>query len=79
MADEGSHIQIAETRAGHIHGNTAIKPGDKVKTSRRSNRLHRVIETYPDKSKLLVYKSGAVHASVEKIYAEGVVDYEPRE
>jgi hypothetical protein len=78
MADEGSHIRIAETRADHLHGNTTIKPGDKVKTIKHSRRMHRVIETYPDKSKLLIYKSG-IHTSAEKIYAEAVVDYEPRE
>jgi hypothetical protein len=78
MSDENTHIRIAETQADHIHGNTAIKPGDKVKLTPQSRRMHRVIETYPDKSKLLIYKSNAVHTSAENIYAEAIVDYEPR-
>lgn len=75
--DSGSYqIRVADTSAENVHGNTVIKPGDRVEFQ---SRMCRVIEVSPEKSKLLIYKSSAVHAGAESIHSEAVTKYEPRE
>lgn len=77
MTTDGDEwIRVSDTGAENVHGNTAIRPGDRVEFERR---LCRVVEVYPEKSKLLVLKTGGVHSALKRIHVEAITRFEPRE
>lgn len=69
-------LRVSATNCETVHGSTVIRPGDVVEFKAR---MCRVIEVYPDKEKLKVYRTAAMHSSVETIRAESVTGYVSRE
>lgn len=75
-SDTKTKLRVSSTACENVHGSTIIQPGDVVE---HESVECRVIEVYPEKEKLKVYKRVAMHSSVETIWAEGVTGYIPRE
>lgn len=53
-----------------------IRPGDEVEYK---SRWCRVIEVYPPKSKLKIYRTSAVQSSVETVFEGSITDYRGRD
>ena len=76
VSEPEQRLRVSATSCITVHGGTVIRPGDMVEYD---SRMCRVVEVYPEKEKLKVYKTAAFHSSVESIRAEAVTGYTSRE